>query len=601
MNTEIVRKFTPEIIVTEKCRFMIPLYQRLFAWSQKEVRVFLYDLKLHFESGSVSPFYFGVVTTVIFKDGYYSLIDGQQRFTILMLMAAVFKKFSPQWDKFFNRGDRLWLFAREDDARYISALADGDVNYSDKNPLMKEGYEEIRYFIECMDEQTRGLFIEYSYKKIVLFNSVLPEEYLHRPSSLNKYFEVINSEGANLEQHEKLKVLLLKGQENQSDLLAIWNICSDFSRPLIKKTEDEGLLSYFQRYERLANMRGDEAIQWLLDQGYAVSMNTERTSFPSIAEIDVKAHDFNNPFAGNKERSVVSFPEFLLLTLDIFCGAGGDWDFYKTDRLIELFNKFLKSERIKEFYYKMLKLRVLIDCYLIRRSIDGTDSTYNLTFKSKENSLSHECLKQYEAMLDVSTPYYKWVKPLLIYLDEKLPDDEEVLLKFIKNMDNGMRTFPDSINDLSYKSKPDRYWFWRLDYNIWERVFLSKTDDKNELSSKLSIYRKAILEYTFRANRSIEHLHPQNQSENEWWPETAVHSFGNLAMISQGFNSQQGNEDVIVKFSRVESQARNKQLQSLKLLMMYVDSNRESEGWTIEVADRHGNEMYKILSDSMKI
>ena len=108
----------------------------------------------------------------------------------------------------------------------------------------------------------------------------------------------------------------------------------------------------------------------------------------------------------------------------------------------------------------------------------------------------------------------------------------------------------------------------------------------------------SVLDYVFRANRSIEHLHPQNQSNNEEWSRRDIDSFGNLAMISQSFNSQQSNEDVHVKFSRVESQARNKALQSLKLLRMYLDAKGSAEGWTNEIAQKHGDKMIDFLNST---
>ncbi len=79
-------------------------------------------------------------------------------------------------------------------------------------------------------------------------------------------------------------------------------------------------------------------------------------------------------------------------------------------------------------------------------------------------------------------------------------------------------------------------------------------------------------DYVFRANRSLEHLHPQHQDNNEKWLIECVHSFGNLAMISQSFNSQQSDDPVTVKFARIADQAHNHALQSLKLYKMYLDA-----------------------------
>ena len=41
-------------------------------------------------------------------------------------------------------------------------------------------------------------------------------------------------------------------------------------------------------------------------------------SIPAIAEIPTEQHRFDNRFEFKEERSVLSFPEFLLLALDIF-------------------------------------------------------------------------------------------------------------------------------------------------------------------------------------------------------------------------------------------------------------------------------------------
>ena len=62
-------------------RFCIPLYQRLFAWTPKEVTKLLRDLKEHFESDRFkkehNPYYLGMLTTIQ-RDGHIDLIDGQQ-------------------------------------------------------------------------------------------------------------------------------------------------------------------------------------------------------------------------------------------------------------------------------------------------------------------------------------------------------------------------------------------------------------------------------------------------------------------------------------------------------------------------------------------
>ena len=105
-------------------------------------------------------------------------------------------------------------------------------------------------------------------------------------------------------------------------------------------------------------------------------------------------------------------------------------------------------------------------------------------------------------------------------------------------------------------------------------------------------------DYIFRSNRSLEHLHPQDQTQNTVWPFEKVHSFGNLAMISPGFNSQQSNDPVTVKFARILDQANNYALQSIKLYCMFLEAKGAPDGWTIEKMEEHGQKMYDILVNS---
>lgn len=602
-------KLTPEIIVKNDVGFMVPLYQRLFAWSKQEVSELLADLKFHFEkwpdvksSDLHFPYYLGVVTTVPYKERC-CLVDGQQRCTVLMIMASVFSRISSEWNAFFENGNRLELFAREDDTRFLKGLADGVTQGKYVNTLMSEAYRETVDFLAAMDMDSQKLFAERCFSRITLFNSILPSNYLSEPSSLNKYFEIMNSAGVNLEQHEVLKVSLLKEQTDQAKLLQIWNMCSDFSTPLLRKKEDIGDGEYSENYLKLFSLPTDEAISTIIRYNN-ISMASDENAgqYPTIAEIDIEPQEFNNPLGERNERSVLSFSEFLLLTLDIYKNLNGDWKFYKIDGLNVRFKENLLDTPadIPGFYDKLLKLRIALDLYVIRRKIDGQESEYSLIYKDSGKKVENDCLEQYEAMLSVSTPYYKWLRIILEHVLDPLNDKTSGgILSALKEWDNQEHPYPVSVSDLTYETV-DRYWFWRLDYYLWEQVVRHKEKgyDQEEAYRQILPYRQAIADYTFRTNRSIEHLHPQNEANNASWDRSDIDSFGNLAMISQGFNSQQSNEDVHVKFSRIEAQARNKTLQSIKLLKMYVSVKGNPEGWTPEAAQKHEQEMIGILYDS---
>lgn len=602
-------KLTPKTIEKYDVGFMVPLYQRLFAWSKDEVTELLDDLKSHFEkwpevqsSDIHFPYYLGVVTTVPFKERY-CLVDGQQRCTVLMIMASLFGRISTKWKSFFENGNRLELFAREDDAKFLKGLADGITQGKNANALMGEAYRAVNEFLAGMSEEQQKSFVDNCFSRITILNSILPPNYLLEPSSLNRYFEIMNSAGVNLEQHEVLKVSLLSEQKDQTKLLQIWNICSDLSTPLLHRKEDMNDKEYSDKYLELFSQSVDEAINTII-QYNNISENLEESDnlYPTIAEIDVVPQEFNNPLGESNERSVLSFPEFLLLTLDIYKNLNGEWKFYKVDELNERFKEYLLNTTadVPGFYDKLLKLRIALDLYVIRRKIDGQESDYNLIYQNKDYKIDNDCLEQYEAMLSVSTPYYKWLKILMEYvLDSQNDKTPAAILAALKKWDDEQHPYPASVSELSYENV-DRYWFWRLDYYLWEQVARPKesNEDTTESESLNRSYRQAILDYTFRTNRSIEHLHPQNEANNTSWDRGDIDSFGNLAMISQSFNSQQSNEDVHVKFSRIETQARNKTLQSIKLLRMYLSVKGNPDGWTPEAAKIHEEEMMKVLYKS---
>ena len=139
----------------------------------------------------------------------------------------------------------------------------------------------------------------------------------------------------------------------------------------------------------------------------------------------------------------------------------------------------------------------------------------------------------------------------------------------------------------------DRYWFWKLDYLLWEKFI----DDENCFSQyKLTPNEKATIKnYKFRRNRSIEHLHPQTDGDITEWKE-AKHCFGNLAMISSAFNSSQQNDSVGIKFQRLkEVQLRNNNLESIKMLLMFKRAGGQESGWTVDVMKKHQGEMFGIL------
>lgn len=702
-------KYTPKGIVDKGIKFKIPLYQRLFTWNHEKIKTLLEDLYFHFldqqSSGRITPYYLGIITQIPEKDGAYTLvIDGQQRITVLMLMGAVFaaKNYpsSEGWKKFLcpennyidighDSNSTLIQKSREDDnnwpLRMLPYARDNDKNLlvslikmkrespdeilkddETSNKLMVNGIQEIDTFLadqKRFKEYTRDEFINDIYENLTLLVTSLDPSYLRQPAYLNKYFEIMNSNYKNLESHETLKICLYNSSKKVSSgndtYLDVWNKCEDISEPLSKmvKTSEE-------------IKKEDEAQNQIWENEYYAyytkicerlkSSEVEPPKHKKLYDIPAKPAP-QRAFVGKGSRSIIDFPQFLLLALDIFIeknlrqshpapqttnqeqasthGLPESEDsikqFYNTGNLLKTFgypkSPRLQPEDIPLFFKFLLKLRALFDFYVIRRAEGDEDEFSILCCKNNDKSSKDEVwdpektecrLVQYQAMLRIALEhYYTWLKPYLSHLyTHHFPNNEdyidkssttlslEHLLNWLKNWDNQRATNNMTLyiynvlikpENLTYQSR-NRYSFLRLDYYLWENsadpTFFKEFFKDDQL--------KAVKAYRMRWNRSIEHVFPQNPDGDTLpWDSQDLHSFGNLAMISNSLNSVQSNNSPRVKFARLDDQINSRKLESLKLLVM---KNKEATGkwnpimgkWNPIMADEHGTEMIEVLQAS---
>jgi hypothetical protein len=583
-------KYTPATIALSKTVFSIPLYQRLFEWEKPQITQLLNDLYEGFNQKPNEPYYIGMLTA-----HNNDLVDGQQRFTVLMLMAIAFN-----WDQEFHNLNttcdeknepRLTFFARKKDENYLMAKLNGVELPEYKNAKMEAGIECITDFIKNLDKKDE--FKNYVFNQLTFFISELPSEYSSQ--DLNRYFEAMNATGRGLENHEILKVNLLKyvSADKQANYTRIWNVVADMDKQLIrpryvnKIQEDKSKLGERQVSALECITNTHKLLECCNSSNSSDKISTDYKSIKEITEVSIPPKE---NYRSIGERAILNFPEFLLQVLRLQIGEEEQLktpNFFNVHKLQETFECLKRdTESVELFFQNLLKYRILFDYFIIRVSNkDDNTTTYTLAFKEDENdNTNREKLIKYQSMLYVSTTSNIWLTKALSYLDEKpIEVSLESFYQKLIDFDNDYRHCKDGLS-LKY-GEIDRYWFWRLDYYLW-KAEIEKIDENPN---------KVILGYTFKPNRSIEHLHPQTSTEE--WKEEDLHSFGNLAMISPEFNSTQSNDDIRLKFARIETQIAEKNiLESIKMLLMYNMGN--GKNWTQALAQAHEIEMRKILSDS---
>lgn len=590
-------RYSPKEIVDNNIRFRIPLYQRPYTWGEKQVKQLMDDLFDSFDKSkdNPQPYFIGImnVSQTDYDDSTFDLIDGQQRLTTLSVIALVMKYYEnlddeikSQWSDFCGRID---FYGRVEDKAFLS---DG-TEQENLNSKLIEARDVIKTFCKKKKEEkitsgdkTISDFSKYVFEHTSFFLSEIPKDYTIIEK--NKQFIRMNNRGKQLELTDVLKVKLVNVLEEDNandqinDFLDEWNKISQMHCG--ENINDE------KKEERTIN----EILNANLD---------EKIKEPSPNDIYYE--------------SILSFDEFLLIALER-SGYNVSYDKSKIlssfgfeDNNICMWN----SEKVLSFRKKLSIQYDLLVEYFIRK--DKTDN-FKWQFEEQENNSNKESrettqwknLKQFQSYLYVSREPHEWMKEAFDWLENAEKVTAESFLQELKKNDNNkgmalllcsnyqsIKEFIPAYFNTTYYPHINRYWFWRLDYYLWE----NRSTHFKDINQ-----RKVADNYVFSSNRSVEHVAPQtpkhNKSDEIEWKGTEEDKhlrdcFGNLCMISGSQNSSLSNEAYGVKREIVKSFVdgnKNGTIESLKLLKIFAEYNQ----WKKTSIPEHGNAMLEILKES---
>lgn len=611
-------KYTPSTLTAQDLFFTIPIYQRLFEWNVEHIDTLLSDLKKEYEqTNGTGDYYIGMLTAT----QAHELVDGQQRFTVIMLLGSVLQTYDEVWTEFLvhNQKVRLAFSSRPNDDLYLLSLIEqsSSGNPSYQNLMMKNAHQRIAAFMSTeisSSGENKRAFAKYVYEHLSFFISTLPAAY--SPRALNKYFERMNTSGKNLEQHEILKVKLLSNLENSIDTyMELWNKLADMDTLLIRRREGNDPLS--ERKSKalradIATIISQKLINGSLDAGEEDETTIDAIKSSSVAP---KKEQRSNQDA----RGILSFPYLLLLVLYRMLPRSEKdrislTEFFNPAHLISTFEQHLPFHgtnvdkgRIQEFMEQLVRARLALDICFIRL----TDTGYTLDMNMSEDESAQSPLLMFQAMLYVSSSnytHYRWFGMLMDEIDKQGLTKSQTLYESLRHKADTLFPLP-PYKELNYGGD-NRYWFWRLDFHIWEHrnELLPKTSSVEGKPEELDMGLKIAEQYVFRRNRSIEHVAPQHPQTNSSmsWDETETDaqlrdSFGNLVMISQGLNSSLKNESYEVKKAHVQAYCNSSKtgsIESLKLLMLHLDY---PNAWTRESIEEHGHKMYRLLTEACHV
>ncbi len=622
-------KILDEVTIFDtNAHYVIPRYQRAYAWEDKEIVQLIDDIN---DIDSSENYYIGslVVSKIQGKAETYEVVDGQQRLTTLFLLLQYLVSEGAlegeigQTLTFDCRSKSKYTLSNIQQILTNKKLSADQEESIDQSIL--NGIKAIRQKFTSDKGLNKDEFVS-RLQHVILYRIEVPEH-----TDLNRYFEIMNTRGEQLEQHDILKARLMRFLNNRKEqelFSRIWNACSDMT----------GYVQmHFSRTEREKIFNG-EWNDWPADEwdeySDCLDITEDSETNATISEIIKPRFKVDNvdgildDDTHIRFESIIEFPHFLLHTLRVFVelydvSLKKDLgDLLDDKKLIADFENVIKYGTIddepikdnkenfaKRFIIHLLQTRYLFDMFIIKREFTGEDKEGEWSLKEVHTSgqaskkkayysntklryenewektyapRNKECLMIQSALrVSYTSPkVMHWITELILWLfeDNKIAEltneAEGIAAKATKE------NFLDG-EDYKLGVTTPHIVFNFLDYLLWK-------NNKNTYS-----------DFEFEFRNSVEHWYPQNPSDGSFDSWEDRDTFGNLCIISRSVNSKFSN---LSPESKMKSYSKMVKKGSLKLRIMGgIIQNSSNEVWIDSKCQEHENEMISILKKACDI
>ena len=668
MTNESIQALKVQALFESKQTYIIPMYQRNYAWGEKEIDQLILDIQDYQKQSDQlnqgqtqgsKKYYIGTLVVFERSDGTYEIIDGQQRFTTLTLLAICLKRLSKEekivldmsWFNQFN----LDFESRPKSSLTFQALLRGDhlqhLKSSEYNADLVQGFELLQRAIQkIINQGGLSVFCKYLFENVVITQVLVPKD-----TDLNHYFEVMNNRGEQLEKHEILKARLMsvlnqiKDEADKTSSMtlftSIWNATANMERYVqygFSTTQRDVIFG--KDWGDFVPENASSLLEIFSKNVESQEQTNSESNFQSISEMlkQVPERIKNKDTKEEKpERfnSIINFPNFLLQVLQIWLSQTNRNKKVALDdkQLIDQFEEhiLLKNlgiqedkeviENVKSFMFTLLKSKFLFDQYIIKRdySTDHDDwsikklkryensGSYVNTLDGDSSEINQKILLLMTAF-QVSTPtlsYKYWLNGALYWL--------------YQNKDKSVSDYFNALQHLARKFIFQRYLNEKqIDY--FDLIYGNQTIDDFKIDqSKLSfgniennfvfnyldflIYcdaensnDKVIKNFKFTQRSSVEHFYAQQiEGERDESDHENLHRFGNLCLISSSKNSSIGNRLPSAKRDYFMPEIRKGKIDTLKLYLM-IQMLEEKNVWKKEQILDHEKKMLDLFESDYK-
>ena len=606
--------------VFDGTRYRIPVYQRAYAWGNDEVETLFRDIRDVRLRAPEGRYYIGTLVVHAERldadgDVVFSVVDGQQRLTTLLLALAnptvrsrlgtqiALPNITAQMLTYEGRprstGDLAGLMRMSDASQMASIDDDG----------IRAASELISAMVERRDIDEDD--IEYLLDQVHIVHTLLPAR-----TDLNHYFEIMNSRGEQLEKHEIVKAHLmdcLKSDGDQHTFAAIWDLCSDMSKHVQAVTPKRSRLVLFGEEWNTLQPAAFDAIGAALGRSQVPAADRSILAMLSSNAVPGGSAAIEDDDDTPRYGAIIDFPNFLLHVLRLHVSAsrpGVDLASVSLDdkSLVEQFKREFgssDSEAVKRFAESLVESRFLFDNFVIR-----TDSVRDST-EDDSNWVIHRPHLVGEGGTQKVSPLAAFGDPadqtrvLMLQSMFQVTDSRRSYKEFLFGILSGLRAqweahraidpegFIGHLEGLAAArgaaaqtvgvhsgTAVQHFLFNYLDYLLWREYVVD---------GKLARRGVEPDEFRFRYRKSVEHFYPV-QPEREVLPIEVVNQFGNLCIMGRDENSRRSNLMPKAKINQYLSSD-----QSLKFQLMASIASARDE-WGNDQMRRHGDEMLEMLS-----
>lgn len=602
-------------------RYIVPLYQRNFAWGDMEITQLLQDLYENYQTNT--PYFVGSIVYLNRHDkNYLEVIDGQQRLTVLTLLLNVLgKEFLPELFESkleYDSRDEVTEYLRN---LYKKAEVPPTIESSEVIKTFHAAYSTLK---ECQlnpeDEQTSIKYLqEYNPSEFIKFVDYITHRVyfvlaeMPQDTDVATYFEIMNNSGDQLQKHEIVKSLLL-GLANEKgmslveieSLALIWEACSQMDIRIQESIAPaQRSMLFGDHYEGFnpENVNQLSMSPNLLDNNKAESLDS--IIINKEYEKDLKSKEIKDDDSDLKGTAIIDFPNFLMHVLklcynDIYAntmGEGNDIPLNDKD-LLKVF-RILKNYIQPDLFVKQLLFyRVVFDRYVIRVDAKDSISKWELAYLRK-HSENNGCYVRntfgkgdYEEIEKANDIVIKGMSLLQVsYPQRKYKNFLNTILSWFSygKVRYDFNWFMPKLNGLILST------YKHLEEEYGQSLYCLGTKTPRFLLNLIDYlyYRDGhVTDFDFKYYNSVEHHLPQSRENYSKVKREILDSIGNLFLLSRRANSSLNDGDPLTK-ARKTMQSLDSFPPNRKYIYTHTIDNR---GWEAKDIEEHTEQIKELFS-----